>query len=57
MKKINKRLDIVYILNKLLEIDKLLTLLLDENQRKLFDFLPRPVVLLNENEDIELYNT
>ena len=53
MKKIKQRLDIVYILNKLVEIDKLIALLLDSNQKKLFDFLPRPIVLLNENEDIE----
>ena len=31
MKKIKQRLDIVYILNKLVEIDKLTALLLDTN--------------------------
>ncbi|EAS03814.1 transmembrane protein, putative (macronuclear) [Tetrahymena thermophila SB210] len=56
MKKVVQRLDIVYILNKLVEIDKLKMLLLDHNQRELFEFLPRPVVLQKENEDINEIN-
>ncbi|KAL4510814.1 hypothetical protein ABPG72_004968 [Tetrahymena utriculariae] len=56
MKKVVQRLDIVYILNKLVEIDKLKMLLLDHNQRELFEFLPRPVVLQKENEDINQIN-
>jgi hypothetical protein len=41
MKKIKERLDIVYILNKLVEIDKLKMLLLNSDQRKLFEYLPK----------------
>lgn len=56
MKKVNQRLDIVYILNKLVEIDKLKMLFLDHNQRELFEFLPRPVVLQKKNTDINEVN-
>lgn len=56
MKKVNQRLDIIYILNKLVEIDKLKMLLLDHNQQELFEFLPRPVVLQKDNRDINEVN-
>lgn len=42
--KVNERLDIVYILKKLVEIDKLKMLLLNDQQRRVFDYLPKPVV-------------
>ena len=42
--KVKERLDIVYILNKLVEIDKLKMLFLDPQQIKLFEYLPKPVV-------------
>lgn len=41
---INQRIDIVYILNKLVEIDKLKCLLLTQDQIRLFDFLPKPQI-------------
>ncbi|KAL4481516.1 hypothetical protein ABPG74_007605 [Tetrahymena malaccensis] len=37
--------DIFNIINKLNEIEKLKRLILDENQLKLFDFLPKPTIL------------
>ncbi|KAL4448810.1 hypothetical protein ABPG74_012899 [Tetrahymena malaccensis] len=42
--KINDRLDAVFIINKLIEIDKLKMLILNENQLKLFDYMPKPVI-------------
>ncbi|KAL4468581.1 hypothetical protein ABPG74_005084 [Tetrahymena malaccensis] len=42
--KVNERLDIIYIVQKLQEIDKLKQIVLDKNQRKLFEYLPRPVL-------------
>ncbi|EWS75123.1 SMC family, carboxy-terminal domain protein (macronuclear) [Tetrahymena thermophila SB210] len=45
---INEDLDISTILYKLQEIEKLKTILLDENQRNLFSFFPKPLIKLNE---------
>lgn len=56
MKKVIQRLDIVYILNKLVEIDKLKMLLLDHHQRELFEYLPKPVVLQKSKSDISEVN-
>ena len=47
MEKVRERVDIVYILEKLVEIDKLKILLLNDDQLKLFDFLPKPTVKYN----------
>ncbi len=44
LKKINKDLDIVQILKKMKEIDKLKELLFDPNQRILFEFFPKPII-------------
>lgn len=44
MKKVADRLDIIFVLQKLVEIDKLKILLLNQDQRQLFDFLPKPIV-------------
>ena len=58
MKKVNKafdkltaKLDIFYIINKLIELDKLKLLLLDENQLRLIDYIPRPVIKENEKDE------
>jgi hypothetical protein len=40
--RIKKRNDIVNIIKKIIELDRLRILLLDENQFKLLDFLPKP---------------
>ena len=47
MKKIFENLDIGYILKKILEIEKLKILLLDESQYHLFELLPKPLVRKN----------
>lgn len=46
-RKIKERLNAVHILQKLVELEKLKILLLDENQLKLFDYLPKPLIQLN----------
>ena len=43
-KKVNERFDALYILHKLIEVDKLKILLLDRFQLNLFDFLPKPII-------------
>lgn len=42
LNKIDEKLDIIYIINKLLEIDKLKLLLLNKEELHLFEFLPKP---------------
>ncbi|EAS03774.2 transmembrane protein, putative (macronuclear) [Tetrahymena thermophila SB210] len=49
-KKLYHHLDIVYILKKLTEIDKLKMLLLDEQQINLFEYLPRPKIYIEKNQ-------
>lgn len=45
--------DIVTLLNKIQEIDKLKNFLMTENQIKVFNFTPKPVVKIQEDEDEE----
>ncbi|KAL4461768.1 hypothetical protein ABPG72_017969 [Tetrahymena utriculariae] len=45
---INEDLDISIILYKLQEIEKLKNILLDENQRNLFSFFPKPLIKLSK---------
>lgn len=47
VKQIFEHLDISYVLKKILEIEKLKILLLDENQYLLFELLPKPLVRKN----------
>ena len=51
--RIKRKTDIIYIIKKLIELDKLKLLLLNENQLKLFDYLPKPRIqsLLNKSKD------
>ncbi|EAR86306.1 transmembrane protein, putative (macronuclear) [Tetrahymena thermophila SB210] len=42
--KIQDHLDVMYILNKLLEIDKIKYILLNKDQLKLFEYIPKPVI-------------
>lgn len=51
MENIDRKLDIVYIFQKLKEVDKLKMLLLDKKQLMLFEFLPKPTL-----EDIDSEN-
>ncbi|KAM3136099.1 hypothetical protein pb186bvf_011721 [Paramecium bursaria] len=44
MEKVTHNLDIIYIAKKLQEIDKLKMILLEPNQIKLFDYLPKPKI-------------
>ncbi|KAM3140759.1 hypothetical protein pb186bvf_007164 [Paramecium bursaria] len=44
--KMEKSLDILYIIKKIQEIDKLKMILLDSSQIKLFDYLPKPLITL-----------
>ncbi|CAD8072951.1 unnamed protein product [Paramecium primaurelia] len=45
--KLEKCLDILFIIDKLQEIDKLKTILLTKQQVQLFDFLPKPLISLD----------
>lgn len=49
-KKLLENLDILFILNKLIEIDKLKYILFDEDQLKLFEFIPKPQITLSDTE-------
>ena len=42
---IHKKLNITFILKKIGEIDKLKMLIFSNDQRKLFDFMPKPIIL------------
>lgn len=42
-------MDMIYIINKLQEVEKLKQVLLNEDQLRLFDYLPKPVI----SEDVE----
>lgn len=44
MEKLEKQLDIIYIIKKLHEIDKLKMILLNPSQLKVFDYLPKPTI-------------
>jgi hypothetical protein len=39
-------MDIIYIIRKLIELDKLKELLLTPDQIKLFDYMPKPMIPL-----------
>ena len=51
-KAINKRIDIAYIIQKIVEIEKLKVLLLDSDQLKLFEYLPKPLLTNNKREKL-----
>ena len=51
-KAINKRIDITYIIQKIVEIEKLKVLLLDADQLKLFEYLPKPLLTTNKKEKL-----
>lgn len=42
--KVIGHLDVLFILNKLLEIDKLKSVIFDEDQLHLFEYIPKPVL-------------
>lgn len=51
IEKLYHQLDIFYIISKLIEIEKLKHVLLNENQIKLFEFIPKPTIYLSDFED------
>lgn len=51
MERINERFDIVFIMKKLIEVDKLKMIFLNDDQRKIFDYLPRPLVPLHPEDN------
>ncbi|KAL4473779.1 hypothetical protein ABPG74_022643 [Tetrahymena malaccensis] len=56
MQIIEQQLDIIYIINKLNEIDKLKTVIFNRDQLKIFDCIPKPIIsddyLFNQQEEI-----
>ena len=44
-----ERYDVIFLFNKLVEFDKLKQVLLSENQKKLFNIMPQPIININEN--------
>ncbi|EAS03361.2 transmembrane protein, putative (macronuclear) [Tetrahymena thermophila SB210] len=53
LQKLYNHLDIYYIINKLIEFEKLKKLLLNENQIKLFEYIPKPIISINKaNQEI-----
>ncbi|KAL4475985.1 hypothetical protein ABPG72_007871 [Tetrahymena utriculariae] len=55
LQKLYNHLDIYYIINKLIEFEKLKKLLLNENQIKLFKYIPKPITSINKaNSEIIL---
>ncbi|KAL4465520.1 hypothetical protein ABPG72_001623 [Tetrahymena utriculariae] len=48
VEKIYQHLDIIYIVKKLLEFEKVKQILLNEDQRKLVQFFPKPIINVNE---------
>ncbi|KAM3140748.1 hypothetical protein pb186bvf_007153 [Paramecium bursaria] len=50
--KMNKQLDILYIVKKIQEIDTLKMLLFDENQIKVFEYLPKPLITEDPQDNI-----
>ena len=44
-----QKLDISFLLNKIAELEKLKMILMDHDQFKLFDYLPKPTIQVNQN--------
>ncbi len=53
MRKVNERLNVKYILQKLVEVDKLKMLLLSYNQIKIFEYVHKPVIKNNLDEQVK----
>ncbi|KAL4427195.1 hypothetical protein ABPG74_013399 [Tetrahymena malaccensis] len=54
VEKIYQHLDIIYIVKKLLEFEKVKQILLNEDQRKLVQFFPKPLINIDEIEQEKL---
>lgn len=62
--KLYYHLDVLYVIKKLLEVDKLKRLIFDQDQLELFEYLPKPIIRKSdvfkskeENEDIQYYDS
>lgn len=53
MSRVNKSIDILYIIKKLNEIDKLKMILLSKEQIKLFDYLPKPTIPIDPYRSLD----
>jgi hypothetical protein len=51
MKRIEENLDIRYLVKKLMEVEKLKHIFLNEDQLKLFDLIPKPKIYLENQLD------
>ncbi|KAM3144229.1 hypothetical protein pb186bvf_003691 [Paramecium bursaria] len=57
--RMDKSIDILYLIKKIQEIDKLKTILLTKDQIKLFDYLPKPTIPINPaklNQDNQYFS-
>ncbi|KAL4494037.1 hypothetical protein ABPG72_015993 [Tetrahymena utriculariae] len=57
--KLYYHLDVMYVVKKLLEVDKLKQILLDRDQLKLFEYIPKPTITSNygftdKNEELQI---
>jgi len=55
-KRLHEYIDIRKIIKRMQDIDKLKMILLNENQRKLFEYIPKPDILANSNEKMSIDN-
>ncbi|CAK74320.1 unnamed protein product (macronuclear) [Paramecium tetraurelia] len=54
---VNQKTDIIYVFNKLQELEKLKQLLLDEDQLNLFEYIPKPNIDVSHNRQEPKNNT
>ncbi len=54
MEKLNAKMDALYLIKKMMEIDKLKMLLLTPDQINLFNYLPKPKIMMDENINNQL---
>ena len=50
LRQVDTSFDITYIMNKLVELDKMKAIIFDKNQLNLFEYIPKPVITLNEDK-------
>ncbi|CAD8098328.1 unnamed protein product [Paramecium sonneborni] len=54
---VNQKTDIIYVFNKLQELEKLKQVLLDEDQLNLFEYIPKPNIDLHQPKQEPKHNT
>lgn len=50
LQQVDTSLDITYIMNKIVELDKIKGIIFDKNQLNLFEYIPKPVISLKEDK-------